>query len=121
MTNFNTELITELSQGINIDEIFRKQLEEAMNLLLETQTTAFLGYEPYDVSAYKNGNSRNGYYHRTFKSEFGELNLNIPRDRQGTFSQKTIYFYKKFKRVYTKNLTLPLKSKKLKNLTNYII
>ena len=41
MTNFNTELITALSQGINIDEIFRKQLEEAMNLLLETQRTAF--------------------------------------------------------------------------------
>ena len=82
-----------------------------MNLLLETQTTAFLGYEPYDVSAYNNANSRNAYYHRTFKSEFGELNFNIPSDRQGTFSQKTIYFYKKFKRVYTKNLTLPLNQK----------
>lgn len=44
MTNFNTELITALSQGINIDKIFRKQLEEAMNLLLETERTAFIGY-----------------------------------------------------------------------------
>ena len=79
-----------------------------MNMLLETQKTAFLGYEPYDVSAYTNANSRNGYYHRTFKSEFGELILKIPRDKQGTFSQKAIYFYKKFKRVYTKNLTLPM-------------
>ena len=94
MTNFNTELITALSQGINIDEIFRKQLEDSMNMLLETQTTAFLGYEPYDVSAYNNANSRNGYYHRNFKSEFGELILKIPRDRQGTFSQKTIESFK---------------------------
>ena len=30
MTNFNTELITALSQGINIDEIFRKQLEDSI-------------------------------------------------------------------------------------------
>ena len=65
-----------------------------MNMLLETQRTAFLGYEPYDVSAYNNANSRNGYYHRTFKSEFGEFNLKIPRDRQGTFSQKTIESFK---------------------------
>ena len=36
MTNFNTELITALSQAINIDEIFRKQLEDSMNMLLET-------------------------------------------------------------------------------------
>ncbi len=75
MTNFNTELITALSQGINIDKIFRKQLEEAMNLLLETERTAFLGYEPYDVSVYNNGNSRNGYYHRNLKTEFSELNV----------------------------------------------
>ena len=94
MANFNTELITALSQGINIDEIFRKQLEDSMNMLLETQRTAFLGYEPYDISAYNNGNSRNGYYHRTLKTEFDELNLNIPRDRPGAFSQKTISSFK---------------------------
>ena len=46
-----------------------------MNLLLETERTAFLGYEPYDVSVYNNGNSRNGYYHRNLKTEFSELNV----------------------------------------------
>ena len=41
MKNFNTELIEALAQGIDITEIFLSQLEEAMNLLLETERTAF--------------------------------------------------------------------------------
>ena len=90
MTNFNTELIEALAQGIDITEIFRSQLEEAMNLLLETERTAFLGFEHYDKSGYNSGNSRNGYYDRTLKSKYGVLNLKIPRDRNGLFSQKTI-------------------------------
>lgn len=90
MTNFNTELIEALAQGIDITEIFRSQLEEAMNLLLETERTAFLGFEPYDTSGYNSGNSRNGYYTRTLKSKYGVLNLKMPRDRNGLFSQKTL-------------------------------
>lgn len=88
MTNFNTELIEALAQGIDVTEIFRSQLEEAINLLLETERTAFLGFEPYDTSGYNSGNSRSGYYTRILKSKYGVLNLKIPRDRNGLFSQK---------------------------------
>lgn len=90
MTNFNTVLIEALAlalaQGTSIDEIFRKELEDAINLLLETERTVFLGYEPYDASFNNSGNSRNGFYSRTLKTKYGELNIDIPRDRIGKFS-----------------------------------
>ena len=60
-----------------------------MNILLETERTALLGFEPYDTSAYNSGNTRNGYYSRNLKTKYGLLNLSIPRDRNSLFSQKT--------------------------------
>ncbi|ELA80933.1 transposase, partial [Enterococcus faecium EnGen0016] len=44
---------------------------------------------------FNSGNSRNGNYSRTFKTEYGELNLTIPRDRNGEFSQQTLPAYKR--------------------------
>lgn len=94
MTNFNTELINALAQGTDITEFFRKSLEDAINCLLDTERTAFLGFEPYEVAGYNSGNSRNGYYPRALKTKYGELNLSIPRDRNGDFNQKTITSFK---------------------------
>lgn len=95
MKDFNTELIEALAQGTDITKIFKTQLENALNLLLETERTAFLGLEPYDVSSYNSGNARNGYYQRSLKTKYGKLNLKIPRDRNGDFSQKTISSFTK--------------------------
>ncbi|MDR6726083.1 transposase-like protein [Paenibacillus amylolyticus] len=52
-----------------------------MNHLFETELTAFLNYEKYDREGFNSGNSRNGKYTRTFHTEYGDLFLQIPRDR----------------------------------------
>ncbi len=38
-----------------------------------------------DPAGHHRGNSRNGKSHKTLKGEFGELELETPRDRQATF------------------------------------
>ncbi len=51
----------------------------------------FLQYDKYDRTGFNTGNSRNGTYERTIKSEFGgELTLDIPRDRNGEFKNQTL-------------------------------
>ncbi len=95
MNDFTTELMNALAQGIKPKELFRKEIEKAINLLMECELTEFLDYEKWDVVGYNNGNSRNGYYSRQFKSEFGLLNLRIPRDRNNDFTQNTIPAYKR--------------------------
>ena len=38
----------------------RKELQQAVNNLLEAELTAFLGYDPYARNGWNTGNSRNG-------------------------------------------------------------
>ncbi|EME7207779.1 IS256 family transposase [Enterococcus faecium] len=79
----------------DLDELFRCHLELAVNSLLQAELTAFLDYEKYDRAGFNSGNSRNGNYSRSFRTEYGELNLVIPRDRNGKFSQQTLPAYKR--------------------------
>ena len=90
MEDFNTKLVAALAQGKPIHEIFCQALEDAVNLLLETERTVFLDYEKWDVKGYNTGNSRNGYDSRTLKTEYGTLQLKMPRDRLGKLVLKTL-------------------------------
>lgn len=94
MSDFTTELITALSSGQDVTEFFRCELENSINSLLEHELTVFLDYEKWDPIGYNSGNSRNGYYGRSFKTKYGMLNLRIPRDRNGEFSQQTVPAYR---------------------------
>ncbi len=95
MNQFTTEIIQTLVKGGDISEIFRQHLESAVNTLLQTELTAFLDYEKYDRVGFNSGNSRNGSYKRTLHTEYGDLSLVIPRDRNGEFNQQTIAPYKR--------------------------
>ncbi len=95
MTNFTTEIMETLINKGDLDDLFRRHLELAINTLLQAELTAFLDYEKYNRTGFNSGNSRNGNYSRSFKTEFGELNLAIPRDRNGEFSQQTLPSYKR--------------------------
>ena len=95
MTNFTTEIMETLINKGDLDDLFRRHLELAINTLLQAELTAFLDYEKYDCTGFNSGNSRNGNYSRSFRTEYGELNLVIPRDRNGEFSQQTLPAYKR--------------------------
>ena len=95
MTNFTTTLLSAVARGENIDDLFCRELEFAINELLKSELTVFLDYEKYDPIGYNSGNSRNGYYQRKLKTKYGEINVEMPRDRNGDFNQQTISPYKR--------------------------
>ena len=95
MNDFTTEIMETLINKGDLDELFRCHLELAVNSLLQAELTAFLDYEKYDRAGFNSGNSRNGNYSRSFRTEYGELNLVIPRGRNGKFSQQTLPAYKR--------------------------
>src|SRR5699024_1096739 len=95
MNNLTTDLIEALAQKQDIEEVFRHHLETAVNQLLKHELTVFLDYEPYCRDGFNSGNSRNGFYERTFKTEYGNLDLCIPRDRNGELQQQTLAPYKR--------------------------
>lgn len=93
MNNITTELINTLVAGKDVSEFFRSHLEVAMNELLKAELTAFLDYEKYERHGWHTGNSRNGNYSRCFETEYGKLNLVIPRDRNGDFQNQLLTPY----------------------------
>lgn len=95
MNQFTTDIIDALVKKQDITEVFRTHLETAVNTLLATELTAFLDYEKYDRTGFNSGNSRNGVYSRTLHTEYGDLQLTIPRDRNGEFKQQTIAPYRR--------------------------
>ena len=54
-----------------------------------------LGYSREDASNKMTDNSRNGYSKKKVKSEFGMLEIDVPRDRKGTFEPKIVPKYKR--------------------------
>lgn len=95
MDNYSTILENVVNNGVTLKEILRLETQRLLNLLLKTELTEFLKYEKYNPSGYNSGNSRNGYYERTLKTLFGEIVLEIPRDRNGEFSNKLITPYRR--------------------------
>lgn len=45
MNNNNTKLVNALLKGEDISEIFRAEVEKAINTVLEAEITGFLNYE----------------------------------------------------------------------------
>ncbi len=52
---------------------------------LEAEISEHLGYEQYDAAGRDGGNSRNGTRNKTVFTEIGPVQIEVPRDRDGTF------------------------------------
>lgn len=63
-----------------------KQLTKAvLERALQAEMTAHLGHEPGEPATNEAGNVRNGSGTKTIQGEFGALELEVPRDRDGSF------------------------------------
>ena len=63
-----------------------KQLTKAvLERALQGEMTEHLGYAKHDPAGDNSGNSRNGVTRKTLKGDFGEIELETPRDRNGEF------------------------------------
>src|ERR1700692_4373004 len=68
-----------------------KQLTKALlERAMQAEMTEHLGYAKHDQAGNNSGNSRNGKTTKGLKGDFGELELETPRDRQGSFEPKIV-------------------------------
>jgi putative transposase len=61
-------------------------LKASLERGLDVELTDHVGYERGDSDASMFANSRNGTFPKTVASEIGDIELAVPRDRQGTFT-----------------------------------
>ena len=63
-----------------------KQLTKAvLERAMQVEITEHLGYEKHEAKGNNSGNSRNGVTRKTLKGDFGEIELETPRDRNGSY------------------------------------
>jgi putative transposase len=68
-----------------------KQLTKALvERALEAEMTEHLGHSKHEPVVNATGNARNGKSRKTLKGDFGELPIEIPRDRLGNFEPQIV-------------------------------
>lgn len=72
-------------QGI-LKQLTKKLAERA----LEAEMEQHLGYAKHDAAGNNSGNSRNGKSRKSVRSIHGDIELETPRDRNGSFEPKPI-------------------------------
>ena len=64
--------------------------KQVLEVGLEIKMDEHLGYEKHSVEGRDGGNSRNGTRSKTVITEVGPVEIDAPRDREGSFEPKTI-------------------------------
>lgn len=87
------ELRKQIREGkeISLDGIleeFKSLLRESLQAASEEELTSHLGYEKHQES--ENTNYRNGHNKKSLKTKYGQIDVAIPRDREGTFEPKLV-------------------------------
>jgi transposase-like protein len=73
-------------EGGLLQALTKRLLESA----LEGEITDHLGYERHDVAGDGSGNSRNGRRSKTVITDVGPVEVEVPRDRAGTFEPQIV-------------------------------
>lgn len=88
-----------LSQAKNLDDFFgrngvvAKLVGPTLEHMMQAELTDHLGYQKHSVKGKNSGNSRNGKYQRKVKTSAGEVPVQVPRDRGGSFQPATLRRY----------------------------
>lgn len=84
------ELVTSVKSEEDLSVIMRELSKRLMQKALDAEMTEHLGHESGQEVANTEGNTRNGSSQKTVKGELGEITLDIPRDRQGSFEPQLV-------------------------------
>lgn len=124
------------------DGAIKKLLKVSLEQMLEAEMTEHLGYEKNSIQGNNSGNNRNGKTPKAVRTSQGEINLSIPRDRNGQFEPIVVEKHQKalgdiedkIISMYAKGMTtrdiethieeiygLELSATSISNITNSII
>jgi transposase-like protein len=84
-----------LSSVADVYSFMKEGFQEILQELLEAEMDVTLGYAKNQKGNVVTDNRRNGHSDKTVNSRFGELPIEVPRDRKGEFQPKIIEKYQK--------------------------
>lgn len=72
------------------DGLIQQLIKTGLERGLQAELSDHLGYEKGDAEAALHPNSRNGSYPKTVASQVGDIELAVPRDREGSFAPRLV-------------------------------
>lgn len=75
----------DVKSAFDVEEKLRKSFGKIIKSMLEAEMDEHLGNNKYKHEEHKQDNYRNGYSKKKVKSNMGEVELEIPRDRKSEF------------------------------------
>lgn len=89
------ELIAELLKDHEPMDAAKVLVSDVLNAALRGEMADHLDYEPGEKPPEEQSNRRNGVRKKTVKGNLGPMEIEVPRDREGTFEPKLIERYKR--------------------------
>ncbi len=83
----------DLKSAGDVYALLKDSFKGLLQELLEAELDVSLGYDKNEKHGIETDNKRNGHTPKTVKSEFGEFQLDIPRDRNGEFEPEIVPKY----------------------------
>ena len=84
-----------LNSVADVYSLLKDSFKDILQELMEAELDASLGYEKNQKGNAPTSNKRNGHSPKTLKSQYGEFQIDVPRDRDGEFEPKLIPKYQR--------------------------
>lgn len=78
-----SDFLKQFKSGEELESFLSQLHKRGIEKMLEAELDVHLGYDKHSKS--ENVNARNGYSLKTIKSDYGEEQINVPRDRDSSF------------------------------------
>lgn len=114
MSSYMKENDVKIKDGTDVNSIMRDMMSVILEGALDEEMNEELGYSKYDYRNKDTDNSRNGYSSKTMHTSYGDMPLDIPRDRNGEFEPQII---KKYQNTVTQDMEEKIISMYAKGMT----
>jgi len=85
----NEEFLKKFKNREDFDNFFSSLYKRGVETILKAELDSHLGYKKHELRPDKT-NARNGFINKKLKSEHGEINIRVPRDRTGDFEPQLV-------------------------------
>lgn len=103
-----------VKDGNDVNAMMREMMSVILEGALDGELDEELGYSKYDYRNKDTVNSRNGYSKKTMHTSYGDMDLSIPRDRNGEYEPQVI---KKYQNTLTQDMEEKIISMYAKGMT----
>ncbi len=109
-----SDFTSQFKTGKELDSFLKELFVRGTEEILNGELDSHLGYDKNNIIGNGSGNSRNGYGSKHLKSEFGDIKLKVPRDRNSTFEPELVP-KRSSTRMGIENLVISLYAKGMSN------